>query len=730
MNWQAFFYPRGVAIVGSVSEGKIGYEIVRQILDGGYREVFAVNPKAQGVFSAPGYDAVSKINHPVDLAIIVSPTPTVPDVLEECGRAGVKAAVIITAGFSEVGNDAGEEEVKRVAQKHGIRFAGPNCAGIVNTGHRLFPTLETRPPTGGVAIIAQSGAVGGVVLAWAREYGLGISKFVSYGNKADLNEIDFLRYLADDPETQVVGLYVESVSDGREFMRAVQECARQKPVVVIKAGRTQAGQRATLSHTGSMAGADAVYDAALRQCGAIRVHTIEELFDLCKGFLYAPPLKGRRVAIVTNSGGPGVLAADRAEEVGLDVAEPSPALKEKLAKFLPSHCALKNPIDLTVEGTEDSYRKTLLAVLEEYDAALALNIATPYLDSVPLARGICDAAAQSGKPVVAGFLPAQIVAESIPLLQKRGVPNFSTGERAVTALAHIADYHESASQRLAAGGRGESASDEWQIGECELPSSLSERRSLAPRGRFVSCKIAQKQAKNGHKALCYGVLRQAASDGQILEPEAMAWLRENGFPVPDLRFAATRPDALRGCHEVGWPVVMKVVSPDILHKSDYGGVVVDIQDKKAATDAFETIRQAAVSRGKEFRGVVIYPLIRDAQEVLLGLARDPQFGPVVAFGLGGIYTEVWRDIVLRVAPVDRAEAYRMIHEIKSIQMLQGIRGQKPCDLDALADVLVRFSQLPFRYPEIEEIDLNPVFLFAEGLVVGDVRIIRHMEANQ
>jgi acyl-CoA synthetase (NDP forming) len=392
MSLKSLFYPRGVAVVGSVSEGKIGYELIRQILDGGYRDVFAVNPKAQGVFSVSGYETVTRIDHPVDLAVIVSPPPTVAGVLEDCGRAGVKAAVIITAGFSEVGNSADEEEIKRVAQKHTIRFAGPNCAGIVNTGHRLFPTLETRPPAGGVTIIAQSSAVGGVFLAWAKEYGLGISKFVSYGNGADLNEIDLLRYLADDPETKVVGLYIESVTDGRDFMQAVRACVIQKPVVIIKAGRTRSGRRATLSHTGSMAGADAVYDAAVRQCGGIRVHTIEEMFDLCEGFLTVPPVKGHRVAIVTNSGGPGVLAADRAEEVGLDVAEPSLELNDKLSEFLPAHCALKNPIDLTVEGTEDGYRKTLLAVLQEYDAALALNVATPYLDSVPLARGTCDAA--------------------------------------------------------------------------------------------------------------------------------------------------------------------------------------------------------------------------------------------------------------------------------------------------------------------------------------------------
>jgi len=666
--------------VGSTSEGKRGYELIRQILDGGYGDLFAVNPKAQGVFSIPGYDAVSKIEQPVDLAVIVSPTATVPAVLEDCGRAGIGAAVIITAGFSEVGNHAGEDEVKRVASRYGIRFVGPNCAGLLNTGHHLFPTLETRPPAGGAAIVAQSGAVGGVLLAWAKEYGLGVAKFVSYGNGADLNEIDFLHYLAGDPETKVVALYIESVTGGREFMRAVRECTCHKPVIVIKAGRTQSGQRATLSHTGSMAGSDRVYEAALRECGAIRVHTIEEMFDLCKGFLYVPSPTGRRVAIVTNSGGPGVLAADWAEQTGLEVAEPSPELKENLSEFLPSFCALRNPIDLTVEGTEDGYRKTLVAVLAEYDAALALNVATPYLDSVSLARGTCDGAEQSGKPVVASFLPGQIVAEAITYLQERGIPNFATGERAVATLAGMAEYEARKADRRMR----------------EQKPGFSEKTRFLP-----------------------GV-------GQMLEPEAMAWLRENDIPILDFRFATTQEGVVRGCCEIGYPAVMKVVSPEILHKSDYGGVVLDIHDDEAALAAFEAIRQAAVSRGKDFRGVVIYPMVQDAQEVLLGLSRDPQFGPVVAFGLGGIYTEIWHDVSLRVAPVDRTEAEAMIREIKSFPLLQGVRGQEPRDLDALADVLVNFSQLPFRYPDIGEVDLNPVFLLPKGLVVGDVRVIRRI----
>jgi acetyltransferase len=669
-----FFYPRGVAIVGSTSEGKIGYELVKHVSQGGFQPVFAVNPKAQGVFEAAGYSAVAQIPEPVDLAVIASPAATVPAVLEDCGQAGVKAIVIITAGFSEAGNQAGEEEIRRLQRKYGMRIVGPNCAGIINTHHNLFASLETPPPAGEVAFISQSGALGGAVLSWAKEQGVGIGKFLSYGNRLDLDEIDLLPYLARDDQTKVAALYIESVADGRSFMRSVREFTRCKPLVVIKSGRSQSGQRATLSHTGSMAGADAVYDAALRACGAIRVESVEEMFDLCKGFVSLPPVKGRRVAIVTNSGGPGVLAADCAEKVGLQVVEPSPRLRARLGEFLPAHCAFRNPIDLTVEGTEAGYRETLTALLEEeYDAALALDVSTPYLDSVALARGVVSAARKSGKPVAANFMAGQIVTKAIAYLKKRGLPNFATGERAVTVLARMADY---------------------------------EAFRLSPRNW---AQVASETSR-------------LPGDGHMLEPQAMNWLRENGIPTPEFCFAATVEEALQGCAEIGYPVVMKVVSPKISHKSEWGGVRLDIEDEEAVRQAFRSIQEAA--GGQDFRGVIIYPMIRGAQEVILGISHDAQFGPVVLFGLGGIYTEVLRDFALRVAPLERCDAEAMIQEIRTFPILKGMRGKPPCDLDALADTLVNFSRLPFRYPEVSEVDLNPVFLLSKGLLVGDVRVIR------
>ncbi|MFA5837254.1 MAG: acetate--CoA ligase family protein [Bellilinea sp.] len=675
MDFASFFNPQSVAIIGSMSPGKLGAILTEQILQGGYRgNLCAVNPKSEGAQGIPAYASPSAIPAVPDLAIIVSPAPTVATVLDECGRAGIRSAVIITSGFSEVGNYDGEKEIKEVARRHGIRFIGPNCAGIANAGFNFFPTLEVRTPAGGIGLITQSGALGGVVLGRAQQRELGISKFISYGNGSDLSQVDFLTYLAGDEATKVVALYIESVANGRAFMDALAECSRRKPVLVIKAGRTAAGTRATASHTGSMAGSDAVYAAAIRASGALRVRTVDALLDVCEGFTRIPHLDGKKIIIVTNSGGPGVLTADHAEELGLSVAEPDSDLQSQLRAFLPGHCSLKNPIDLTVEGTEEGYRKTLSSALQDYDAAVAINVGTSYLNNLALARGVVAGARSSGKPVLASFVPEQLMTSSTEYLKQAGIPCYPSGEQAVSVLAEIARY--------------------------------AEHRSKPVREKNVPL------AKDA---------RSLPGNGKLLEPEAMAWLKENGIPVPEYVVAASAEEAIRACEKLSYPTVMKVVSPDILHKSDVGGVIVGIRDADAARKAFAVIQKSA--QGEDFRGAVLYPLVRDAQEVLLGLSTDPQFGPVVAFGLGGIYTEIFRDIVLRVAPVEPDEAMEMIHEIRGIKLLQGARGRPPYDLEALAQTLAAFSRLPFIYPQISEVDLNPVFLRADGLVVGDVRVI-------
>jgi acyl-CoA synthetase (NDP forming) len=680
MTWmEALFRPQSVAVVGSVSPGKIGRVLVDQLLQGGFDNVVAVNPKGEGTSDVLGVRSLGEMpegSSSVDLAVIASPASTVAEVLEDAGNAGVRVAVIITAGFAEAGNVAEEQALRQVADRFAMRIVGPNCAGIVNTKYDLFATLETRPPVGDVAFVSQSGALGGAVLSWAEEQGIGFSKFVSYGNGADLTDVDFLDALREDGETRVVALYVETVSDGRRFMQSARRLTAAKPLIVIKSGRSDSGGRATLSHTGSMAGTDAVFDAALRQCSAIRVDGIEEMFDLCRGFTLLPSAGGSRLAIVTNSGGPGVLAADHAERCGLRVEPPSDRLRDRLEQRLEPFCSFDNPFDLTVEGTGDDYRDTLIDVLTEYDSALAINVNTPYLDSAPLARGIVDAARETGKPIAASFMAGRPAQAALPVLRVGGVPNFATGERAVSAIAALRQQ----SQRV----EGQSPSTVW-MGDTPVP-----RQSLP-------------------------------WDRNPLEPEAMDWLEGLGFPVIERRWARTADEAVDAAREFARPVAMKVISPAIVHKTDANGVILNVSNAEDAVAAFDRLR--VIAAGDGLQGVLVAPMISDAIEVLVGLSRDPQFGPVVACGLGGIYTEALDDLALRVAPIDPGEALAMIDELRGAVILRGTRG-KARAVDALAALLARVSELPFRFPEIDELDLNPVFLLEAGCAIADVRLAR------
>ena len=682
MTWSdALFRPRRVAVVGSVGEGKIGRVLIESLLDGGFTDVIAVNPRGEGVRGVPAVRSLGEwpvTDSPVDLVVVASPAATVAEVVADAGRAGAKAAVVITAGFAEIGNTQSEIEVLAAAREGGVRVVGPNCAGIVNTHHALFPTLETHPPAGGVAFVSQSGALGGAVLSWAEEQGVGISTFVSYGNAADLTEVDFLDALREDDETHVVALYLETVSDGRRFMDAAARLTAVKPLVVIKSGRSESGGRATQSHTGSLAGADAVYDAALAQCGAIRVSGVEEMFDVCRGFVHLPVPRGRRVAVVTNSGGPGVLAADAGEAEGLTLDAPSAKLVGRLRDRLSPVCSLSNPFDLTVQATEDDYRETLEAVLAEYDAAVAINVNTPYLDVAPLARGVVATARASGKPIAASFVAGKPAQAALPVLTDGGVPNFATGERAMRVLARMAP---------------------------PPADRLSDDSSKAGGWRFPPPAAP----------------RPLPWDRRPTEPETMSWLESLDVPVLDHAVARTVDDAVAAFRTLGGPIAMKVISPAILHKTDCGGVALHLSPEQAVHAAFR--RMAALPPKGAFEGVLVSRMVEDPVEAIVGLTTDAQFGPVIAVGLGGIFTEVFRDVVLRVAPVTNEEARRMIEDLRGIGVLRGARGSVLRDVGALAQLVSRISRLPFEFAGIDELDLNPVFLFERGCAAGDARVI-------
>ncbi|MDR3353803.1 MAG: acetate--CoA ligase family protein [Synergistaceae bacterium] len=677
MDLNVMFHPKSVAVFGSAGVGKLANVLANRLLDGGMNRVYIINPKGESVREAKGYTSLSELPAKADLAVIASPAKTVNDILENCGRSGVRAAVIISSGFSEVGNAEGERELTETARKYGIRFIGPNCAGMVCTHANLVATLETSPPSGGISLISQSGAIGGSFMSLAADDGVGIAKFISYGNGGDLTVLDLLRYLKTDDETRVAALYLETIPSGREFMHAVHDVSAVKPVVIVKSGRTNTGQRAALSHTGSMAGADVVCDSAMRQCGAIRVDTLQDLLDVCKAFATLPPARGKRVSIVTNSGGPGVMTSDKAETDGLLVEETSDCVKAKLREFLPSFAGIRNPIDLTVEGTGEQYGQAITTALEDSDAAIAIYIGTPYLDAMPVARGIASAAKKTGKPVAAVMQVGSDINESLIYLRKEGIPCFPSGERAVSSLAALARYEEKL------------------------------LRSNEP------CLVVTRPAD----------VKKAFPEGEnrLLEPVAMKLLRENGISVPDFVFSSEEEQAVQAVRELGYPVAVKVVSPQIVHKSDCGGVMLNIRNDEELRDSFR--RMAKIGEGRDFKGIVAYPMLKPGKEIIIGLTSDPCFGPMIAFGMGGVYAEVLRDITFRVAPVSQNEAIKMIKEIKMYPLLCGVRGEAPVDMNALAEIIAKFSMLPFIYPDIREADLNPVFVYENGAMAADVRIL-------
>ncbi|MGN0642880.1 MAG: acetate--CoA ligase family protein [Huintestinicola sp.] len=675
MNLDVMFSPKGVAVFGSAAPGKLANVLVHRLIEGGMEKIYAVNPKGLGVDDIPGYTSVLDIKDDIDLAVIAAPAKTVAGIMEECGQKGIRAAVIISSGFSEAGNSEGEEEVMAIARRYGIRCVGPNCAGLVNTHGNLVATLETMPPKGSISMISQSGAVGGSFMALSNNDGVGIAKFLSYGNGADLTVIDLLKYLRDDDETKVVALYLESVKGGREFMDAVKDVAMVKPVVVVKSGRTSLGQRAAMSHTGSLAGSDSIFDAALKQCGAIRVDTLKELFEVCKGFSLMPPMNGSDVAVVTNSGGPGVMTTDKAEKMKLNIPETSEALRTKLAEFLPSYAGMKNPVDITVEGTGEQYGKAIETMLSEMDGSIVIYVGTPYLKAMPVAEGIVSAAKNVSKPICAIMQVGIDIDESIAYLRENSIPCYEIGENAVYVLSKMAQYYT------------------WK-----------------------------KSAKSGS---CFDIPEAKRnlfeSSDRLLEPEAMALLKENNIPTPNPAFVTTREEAMAEAAKRELPVVMKVVSPQIIHKSDVGGVILNVKTPEEAGEAFD--RLAKVGEGKDFRGALMCPMLKSGKEVILGLTKDKQFGPVIAFGMGGIYTEVLKDVTFRIAPVDAETAKQMISEIRMYPLLKGVRGEASCDLDALAQAISEFSKLPFRYPDLNEADLNPIFLYEDSLCAVDARIL-------
>ena len=677
VSFDRLFTPRSVAVFGSVKENKIAHQICTQMIRGGYHgKIVSVNPSAErpaGMDGIEAYSSVTDVPGYVDLAVLAVPARFAALSLASCGKKGIPFAVVLTSGFSEIGDAAAEEELRQTAAGSGIRIIGPNCAGIMSTPSRLFASIEERALPGRTALVSQSGAVGAAVLAMAGERGIGFSHFVSIGNRADVDESDLLDYLAGDRETALAALYLESVSDGRKFLAAASRFTVKKPLILIKAGRSGAGMRAASSHTGSMAGSDRVFAAVCGQAGVIRVNGIEEMLDLCCGFEHYPVPRGQKLLVVTNSGGPGILTSDRAEELGLRLDPPSEKLRQNLKEALLPNASLQNPVDLTVEGTAEEYALALSTCLEaDYDAAVAINVGTPFLDSTDLAAGIARGAQKvPDKPVVPVFMAGRIVREGTEYLKSSGMPPLPTGERAAEVLAAMA---------------GRKAGTARPVRDWSVPGP------------------------------------DKGPGGDFLEPDQVRFLRQRHFPLPDSRFVTTREEVEEAAAALAFPVVMKIVSPDILHKSDVGGVVLGIASGEECVLAFEEMT-ARLAR-YDIRGVMLYEQVKGARECILGAKRDVDFGPVVLAGAGGVLSELVKDVSLRIAPLNRKDCEDMIDELKFGRIIKGFRGSPPLAGDALVEVMMKLSVLVTAEPWIEELDFNPVFLFEDRVLLGDVRILR------
>ena len=431
-----FFNPRSVAIFGSMKEGKTGFEIVKNMVEGEFKgDIYPISQSEGQIFGLDIYPDFKNLD--IDLAIIAIPSQLIPSLLEDLGSRGVKSAVIISAGFSEVGNFKEEKDIKNIAEKHRMRIIGPNCAGIMNTESNLFASIEVRALPGNTAFITQSGALGGAVLMMAEELDFGFSKFVSYGNRCDVDEADLISYLQNDHQTQVITIYIEGLTEGKKFLRQAKKTVLKKPIIAIKAGKHEAGMRATSSHTGSLAGEDKIYDAAFRQAGILRVEGVEEMFDLCRGLIYYPKIKGNKIGVITNSGGPAVLATDKLEELGLMVSEPSESLKNKLKKILPPYVSLGNPFDLLAYGGADNFARVSEIISSEYDAILAIFVPTASMDSTEIATALGKIKEEVKIPIFANFMAGRLVKEAIGELKKYGIPNYETGERCARVIQKI-----------------------------------------------------------------------------------------------------------------------------------------------------------------------------------------------------------------------------------------------------------------------------------------------------
>lgn len=706
----AIFAPASLAVVGaSTTPGKVGHDIFVNILKGGYTgTLYPVNPKARSIASVRAYPTITDIPDEVDLAMIILPPMLAVKAVEDAIANGVKGIVIVSAGFREVGEEGRriEDQIVAMCREAGVRVIGPNCLGVINpkADVRLNASFSARmPESGNVSFISQSGALCTAVLDFAADREFGFSKFISIGNKADVDELDLLRYLHADPHTEVIMIYLEELRRGPEFIEEVKEITsgeNPKPVLVIKSGRTGAGAQAAASHTGALAGTEAVYDAIFQQAGIIRVDSIDELFDYATAFAYKNESalgklrrkvpNGNRVAIVTNAGGPGIVATDMTVSSGLRLADFHQDTIEALASHLPSAANLHNPVDVIGDAAQDRYENALAAVIRDEGVDGALVILTPQsmTNSLETAKAIARIARRSSKPILCCFMGIVDVSSGVKYLQANGIPVFRFPENEAKAFGALYRYSQWLNRQVLA--------------------EFSFQHDVAAAEKIISGCLQRGQTYLG-------------------ELDGLNLLKAYGFNTLPTHLAETADQAVQIAGEIGYPVVMKIVSPQIVHKSDAGGVKVGLSSDQAVAEAFETIVANAgqFDPGAEITGVLVQKMAPRGVETILGINRYPVFGPLLMFGLGGVFVEIFKDVIFRLAPVNRNSARRMVRSIQGYKLLQGYRGSPPADVRSLEEALVKLSDMVTQHPDIMELDINPLLVHeaGSGFTVADCRIV-------
>lgn len=672
--------------------GGVGRSVLDSLIISGFDgPVWPVNPRADEVAGLKCYPDVPSLPSVPDLVVVAVPAAFVPAVVEECGKTGVAAAIVLSAGFKEAGPEgvALERTIVQSARAHGMRLLGPNCLGLLIPKRHLNASFAgAMPQAGTIAVITQSGALGTAVLDWARSRG-GLSGFVSLGNRADLSESDFLDAFAADPDTRVIAGYLESVVDGPRFVESARRAARTTPVVLLKAGSSEAGARAVSSHTGSLAGSDAAYDAAFAAAGVLRARDTEELFGIAEAFAHQDAPAGPGLAIITNAGGPAVMATDACAKAGVVLSSLQPETISALRDAMPPAAALYNPVDILGDAGPERYAEALRIVARDPGVNAVLVILTPQSPTLPRETAEAVLACEAVRRVTTFgcFMGEGAVDEGRRTLIAGGVPSYDYPERAIDALGAMERYRIMASAPLV-----------------KIEPLEADRDTVA------------------------AILEEArvARHAFVLEERAAEVARAYGIPTPRAVVASDRAAAVKAANDIGYPVALKIASPDILHKSDIGGIILGIADEQELGKAWDTVLDRAHRRMPDAMiwGALIQQMVPPGREIIVGVERDATFGPLLMFGLGGIHVEVFHDVTFRLAPIDHAEARRMIESIRSTALLRGARGAKPADVEAVADVLVRVSALVTDFPEIVELDINPLVVadHGQGAVAADIRI--------